>query len=84
MKSGMIATEAINEFLSGKSNDLSCYEALFKKSWVYSELKSARNVKPFFTRFGNIMVFYLQESISGYLWESFLLLYRINMLIMKR
>ncbi len=55
MKSGMIAAEAINEFLSGKSNDLSCYEALFKKSWVYSELKSARNVKPFFTRFGNIL-----------------------------
>ena len=55
MKSGIIAAEAINEFLSGKSNDLSCYEALFKKSWVYSELKSARNVKPFFTRFGNIL-----------------------------
>ena len=24
MKSGMIAAEAINEFISGKSNDLSC------------------------------------------------------------
>ena len=48
MKSGMSAAEAINEFLSN-------YEDLFKKSWVYEELQLARNVKPFFTRFGNIL-----------------------------
>ena len=55
MKSGMIAAEAINEFLSNSVQDLSNYGDLFKKSWVYEELQSARNVKPFFTRFGNIL-----------------------------
>ena len=55
MKSGMIAAEAINEFLSNSVQDLSNYEGLFKKSWVYEELQLARNVKPFFTRFGNIL-----------------------------
>ena len=55
MKSGMIAAEAINEFLSNSVQDLSNYEDLFKKSWVYEELQLARNVKPFFTRFGNIL-----------------------------
>ena len=55
MKSGMIAAEAINEFLSNSVQDLSNYEDLFKRSWVYEELQLARNVKPFFTRFGNIL-----------------------------
>ena len=47
MKSGIIAAETINEFLSGNS-DLSIYEKKFKKSWVYKELFTARNVKPSF------------------------------------
>ena len=55
MKSGMIAAEAINELLSNSVQDLSNYEDLFQKSWVYEELQLARNVKPFFTRFGNIL-----------------------------
>ena len=55
MKSGMIAAEAINEFLSNSVQDLSNFDDLFKKSWVYEELQLARNVKPFFTRFGNIL-----------------------------
>ena len=55
MKSGMIAAETIFEHLSDKKEDLSNYEIKFKKSWVYSELKSARNVKPFITRFGMML-----------------------------
>ena len=47
MKSGMIAAETINEFIS---NDipLSEYENKFKKSWAHQELYTARNVKPSF------------------------------------
>jgi electron-transferring-flavoprotein dehydrogenase len=47
MKSGMIAAEAIIEYLNGEK-DLSIYEEKFTKSWVYEELHSARNVKPSF------------------------------------
>ena len=48
MKSGMIAAETINEHLKEKQ-DLSIYEDKFKKSWVYEELHTARNVKPSFS-----------------------------------
>jgi len=48
MKSGIIAAEAIVENLKNKK-DLSIYEEIFKKSWVYKELFEARNVKPSFS-----------------------------------
>ena len=48
MKSGMIAAETINDYLS-ENKSLSTYEERFKKSWVYEELYSARNVKPSFS-----------------------------------
>ena len=47
MKSGMIAAETINEYIT-KNKPLSEYESKFKKSWVYNELYKARNVKPSF------------------------------------
>ena len=47
MKSGMIAAEAIVENFKENKN-LLIYEEKFKKSWVYEELKTARNVKPSF------------------------------------
>ena len=47
MKSGMIAAETIIEHFKNK-RQLSYYEELFKKSWVYKELYAARNVKPSF------------------------------------
>ena len=47
MKSGILAAEAINEHIQSKK-DLSLYEELFKKSWLYKELYQARNVKPSF------------------------------------
>jgi|TARA_B110000438_G_scaffold89984_1_gene89484 electron-transferring-flavoprotein dehydrogenase len=52
MKSGMIAAETIVDKLINKK-DLSIYENKFKKSWVYKELYTARNVKPSF-RWGMI------------------------------
>ena len=48
MKSGMIAAETIFENIK-ENKDLSIYEDKFKKSWVYEELHSARNVKPSFS-----------------------------------
>ena len=48
MKSGMIAAETIFKHIKEKK-DLSLYEELFKKSWVYKELHEARNVKPSFS-----------------------------------
>jgi len=47
MKSGMIAAETINEFISN-DKPLSEYENKFKKSWAHQELYTARNVKPSF------------------------------------
>ena len=47
MKSGMIAAETINEFLS-KNKPLSVYAEKFEQSWIYKELYKARNVKPSF------------------------------------
>ena len=48
MKSGIIAAETINEFIKD-NKDLSSYDEIFKKSWVYEELHAARNVKPSFS-----------------------------------
>ena len=47
MKSGIIAAETINDFLS-KDIPLSSYKRKFNSSWIYKELYSARNVKPSF------------------------------------
>ena len=55
MKSGILAAEAINEFISERVSDLSVYEEKFNNSWLYKELHAARNVKPFFTRFGTML-----------------------------
>ncbi len=47
MKSGIIAAEAIIEHIINDTN-LSIYETKFKKSWIFNELYTARNVKPSF------------------------------------
>ena len=47
MKSGMIAAETIDEYIT-KNKPLSEYENKFQKSWVNKELYTARNVKPSF------------------------------------
>ena len=46
MKSGMLAAEAAFEALAAESSDagaLSVYDAKFRNSWAYTELRSARN-----------------------------------------
>ena len=47
LKSGIIAAETIHEKVTKNLKDLSTYETNFKNSWVYKELYTARNVKPF-------------------------------------
>jgi electron-transferring-flavoprotein dehydrogenase len=55
MKSGIIGAETINEFISENLDTLDNYEENFNNSWLYSELHSARNVKPYLTKFGLII-----------------------------
>ena len=66
MKSGIIAAEVINNHIKNNT-DLSAYETEFKNSWIYDELKQARNVKPSF-RWGLIpaMIFTgIDQKIFG-------------------
>ena len=47
MKSGMIAADAIFENI-GKKEEVDNYQNLIKKSWLWSELYSVRNIRPSF------------------------------------
>ena len=55
MKTGMMAAEAAFRALQLESrggDELTAYPEAFKKSWVYRELKHARNVRPALSKFG--------------------------------
>ena len=54
MKSGMMAAEAAVAAIAAQrsSDELADYEAAYKKSWVYEELKMVRNVLPAVEKFG--------------------------------
>ena len=53
MKSGMLAAEAVAEALAGnKPTEPSAFEDKFRASWLHEELRSARNIRPAFARFG--------------------------------
>ncbi len=53
MKSGMLAAEAAAEALRGPGPaDLAGYEENLRKSWVWSELAAARNLRPAFAHAG--------------------------------
>jgi electron-transferring-flavoprotein dehydrogenase len=54
MKTGMLAAEAAFDALqAGRAHDeLAEYEASWKTSWVYKDLKKVKNVKPLWSRFG--------------------------------
>lgn len=53
MKSAMLAAESIVETLAGDaSGTLSSYPEKLKKSWLYKELESVRNIRPAFHKFG--------------------------------
>jgi electron-transferring-flavoprotein dehydrogenase len=53
MKSGMLAAEAVAEALAGsRPAEPSAFEEAFRASWLHSELREARNIRPAFARFG--------------------------------
>jgi electron-transferring-flavoprotein dehydrogenase len=53
MKSGMVAAEAIAGALAGERPAvLESYPEALKQSWVWSELKAVRNVRPGFAKLG--------------------------------
>ena len=53
MKSGMLAAEALAEALAGgRPAEPVRYEALYKESWLREELRSARNIRPAFAKYG--------------------------------
>jgi electron-transferring-flavoprotein dehydrogenase len=54
MKSGMLAAEAIAAALATAEPpaELQDYPGSLRQSWVYKELRAARNVRPAFARFG--------------------------------
>jgi electron-transferring-flavoprotein dehydrogenase len=54
MKTGMLAAEAAFAALAaGRSGDeLAAYEEAYRNSWVYTDLKRVKNVKPMWTKLG--------------------------------
>ena len=54
MKTGMLAAEAAFEALQGgrDGDELSSYEEAYRKSWVFTDLKRVRNVKPMWSKLG--------------------------------
>jgi len=76
IKSGMLAAEAILSALSeNRSNDiLTAYPSAFKNSWLYDELKQARNFKPWMSKglyLGTLMVGIEQKLFGGNVpWTS--------------
>jgi len=70
IKTGMLAAEAAFEALgTGRSRDeLTSYPQSFKNSWLYSELKAARNFKPWMSKgllVGSLMVGIEQKLFGG-------------------
>ncbi len=52
MKSGMIAAEAVHEAIGAGTAGPASYDARLRASWVWSELRDVRNVRPGFAKFG--------------------------------
>ena len=53
MKSGMVAAEALAEALAGdRPSALARYPERLRASWLWEELRGARNIRPGFARFG--------------------------------
>ncbi|BCK75579.1 electron-transferring-flavoprotein dehydrogenase [Acetobacter aceti NRIC 0242] len=53
MKSGMLAAEAVIDAMKADRVEPAAYTSLVRQSWLYDELKSARNVRPAFARWGS-------------------------------
>ena len=70
IKSGMLAAQAVMLALSeNRSNDiLTAYPSAFKNSWLFDELKQARNFKPWMSKglyLGTLMVGIEQKLFGG-------------------
>ena len=53
MKSGMLAAEAVAEALEhNRPAEPESYESRFRESWLFEELRGARNIRPSFAKFG--------------------------------
>ncbi|MGH7057760.1 MAG: 4Fe-4S dicluster domain-containing protein, partial [Acetobacteraceae bacterium] len=53
MKSGMLAAEAVAEALARPGDSVPVgYEEKLRASWIWRELRAARNIRPGFARFG--------------------------------
>jgi electron-transferring-flavoprotein dehydrogenase len=70
IKSGMLAADAVLSALSeNRSNDiLTAYPSAFKNSWLYDELKQARNFKSWMSKglyLGTLMVGVEQKLLGG-------------------
>ena len=70
IKSGMLAADAVLSALSeNRSNDiLTAYPSTFKNSWLYDELKRARNFKSWMSKglyLGTLMVGIEQKLLGG-------------------
>ena len=70
IKSGMLAADAVLSALSeNRSNDiLTAYHSAFKNSWLYDELKRARNFKSWMSKglyLGTLMVGIEQKLLGG-------------------
>ena len=57
MDSGILAAEAIveNFISSNQGNDLKNYQEKYEKSRIFKELKKARNIKPYVTKYGLLL-----------------------------
>jgi len=70
MKSGMLAAEAVFEALGGEDapRELAGYGESVRKSWLWSELRAVRNIRPAF-RFG-LWVGLVYSALETYLFRG--------------
>lgn len=52
MKSGMLAAEAVVDAMQSQRAEPATFTQRVKESWVWEELRTARNIRPAFARFG--------------------------------
>jgi electron-transferring-flavoprotein dehydrogenase len=57
MKTGMLAADAVSDALkAGRAGDtLTDYQSAYEKSWVATDLRLVRNVKPLWSKFGSML-----------------------------
>lgn len=69
MKSGMLAAESVAKALKGEAEDLSSYQKVLKKSWIYKELFKIRNIRPAFQK--GLWFGLIYSAIDTYLFRGY-------------